>query len=270
MSRLALTLFVLPFVLVDPSPARAQLKPADLAKQVERLFRDKCYECHGAAGKAEAEFYVLNYQSIVPRIVQAKPEESLLFRKVRSGDMPPDEPLDAAGQNLIKQWIAAGAPDFNPPRVARKFITPADMVLAIATDLSEIKKQDPDDVPFARYFTNTHLYNAGLDDDQLATYQHALSKLVNSLSWGRRVVPPRAVDKEKTIFHIDLRNLRWNEKVWDSILAANPYGVKPAGQYGPYCSQVTNCELPFVRGDWFVAAASLPPLYHTVLELPDP
>lgn len=131
---------------------------------------------------------MLNYQSLVPkRVVPAKPDESLLVRKVRSGDMPPDEPLDTASQNLIKQWIAAGAPDFNPPRAARKFISPAEMLLAIATDLNEIKKQDPDDLPFARYFTNTHLDNAGLDDDQLATYQHALSKLVS----GR--VPPKRV-----------------------------------------------------------------------------
>ncbi len=270
MARPSLPVIILALLLGNPPPIVAQSKPAELAKQVERLFRDKCYECHGKSGTAEAAFYVLNYQSLVPkRVLPAKAGESLLFRKVRSGDMPPDEPLDAASRDLIEQWIAAGAPDFNPPRAARKFISPADMVLAIASDLNEIKKQDADDLPFARYFTNTHLYNAGLDDDQLATYQHALSKLVNSLSWGRRVVPPRPVDKEKTIFHIDLRNYRWNEKVWDAILAANPYGVKHDGQYGKYCSQVTLCELPFVRGDWFVAAASRPPLYHEVLQLPE-
>lgn len=99
--------------------------------------------------------------------------------------------------------------------------------------------------------------------------QHALSKLVNSLSWGRKIAPPRAVDKEKTIFHIDLRAYRWNENIWDAIVAANPYHVKHETRDAAYCAAATSCALPFVRGDWFVAAASRPPLYHTVLELPD-
>ena len=30
----------------------------------------------------------------------------------------------------------------------------------------------------------------------------------------------------------------------------------------------TDCELPFVRADWFIATASLPPLYHEILDLP--
>src|SRR5262249_24742039 len=30
----------------------------------------------------------------------------------------------------------------------------------------------------------------------------------------------------------------------------------------------TGCPLPYVRGDWFVAAAARPPLYHDVLQLP--
>ena len=82
-------------------------------------------------------------------------------------------------------------------------------------------------------------------------------------------MPPRPIDKEKTIFYIDLRNYKWNEATWNAIHAANPYGVKLDTTYGKYCSQVTLCELPFARGDWFVAAASRPPLYHTVVGLPD-
>ena len=103
----SLRIFILGVTFLFAVPSADSLRAqnvAGLAKQVETLFRAKCYDCHGAAGNAEAEFYVLNYQSLVPkRVVAAKPDESLLFRKVRSGDMPPDEPLDAASQNLIKQ-----------------------------------------------------------------------------------------------------------------------------------------------------------------------
>ena len=49
-----------------------------------------------------------------------------------------------------------------------------------------------------RYFTITHLYNAGWSKDELESYRIALSKLINSLSWGRRVIKPTPVDLEKT------------------------------------------------------------------------
>ena len=32
--------------------------------------------------------------------------------------------------------------------------------------------------------------------------------------------------------------------------------------------QEMNCEVPFVHIDWFLANASLPPLYHDILDLP--
>ena len=37
----------------------------------------------------------------------------------------------------------------------------------------------------------------------------------------------------------------------------------------PASCQATGCTLPYVRADWFVAAASRPPLYHEVLQVPD-
>jgi hypothetical protein len=119
-----------------------------------------------------------------------------------------------------------------------------------------------------RYFTITHLYNAGLSDDELQTYRHGLSKLINSLSWGRQIVVPHPVDPTKTIFRIDFRDFKWSEKVWDSIVAANPYGVYYETESGRYCYAATTSKIFHIRGDWFVAAASRPPLYHQVLQLP--
>src|SRR5206468_122945 len=33
-------------------------------------------------------------------------------------------------------------------------------------------------------------------------------------------------------------------------------------------ADMTQCSLPYVRVDWFVAVASRPPLYHDILQLP--
>jgi hypothetical protein len=114
----------------------------------------------------------------------------------------------------------------------------------------------------------SHLANAGLAAEQIQSYRHGLSKLVNSLSWGNCVVVPKPIDPAKTIFRIDLRDFQWNEKVWAAIVSANPYGVVADTKEVKFCSDATHCKLPFVRADWFVAAASRPPLYHEVLQLP--
>ena len=35
-----------------------------------------------------------------------------------------------------------------------------------------------------------------------------------------------------------------------------------------YLQQEMDCEVPFIHVDWFLANASLPPLYHDILDLP--
>jgi hypothetical protein len=112
------------------------------------------------------------------------------------------------------------------------------------------------------------LYNSGLSDDELETYRQGLSKLVNSLSWGKRIAKPIPVDPSKTILRIDLRDLGWDEATWERILAANPYRVLYDSNAARAIQRPTGSRLPFVRADWFVDAASRPPLYHDILALP--
>ena len=53
------------------------------------------------------------------------------------------------------------------------------------------------DRAFARYFTMTHLYNAGETAGVLEGYRNGLSKLVNSLSWGIEVINPQPIDPQQ-------------------------------------------------------------------------
>ena len=135
----------------------------------------------------------------------------------------------------------------------------------------------PFDRTYARYFTMTHLYNAGETAEALHAYQRALSKLVNSLSWGREVTIPQAIDPEETIFYIDLRDYEWEigTNRWTLMEAEYPYEIEfNAPAETSLREKLTNlreemdCEVPFVHVDWFLATASLPPLYHDILDLP--
>jgi formylglycine-generating enzyme required for sulfatase activity len=100
------------------------------------------------------------------------------------------------------------------------------------------------------------------------SYRVGLSKLVNSLSWGRDMKVPVPIDPAKTIFRIDLRDHGWKTTIWDRVAADYTYGVTYQTRIAKACSEMSQTPLPHVRADWFVFAASRPPLYHEVLDLP--
>ncbi len=259
----ALAALALPFV------ARAEDKTA-LARQAQMILKTNCYRCHGQEGANEGGFnYVLDRERLVAgrKIVPGDSAQSRLFKKLRKEEMPPEDEKPRPSREeiaVIQRWIEAGAPDFNAAPAPRTMITNAALLETIRADLEKASERER---PFLRYFTITHLHNAGWSKDELESYRMALSKLVNSLSWGRRVVKPVAIDPSETILRIDLRDYKWSDKVWERILGANPYGVDFQSPDSRYCSEATGCALPYVRADWFVAAASRPPLYHEVLQL---
>ncbi|HEX3870775.1 MAG TPA: c-type cytochrome, partial [Pirellulales bacterium] len=251
-------------------PATAHLAAQDeLARQARTILAERCHACHGDGGSAEGGLnFVLDRRRLVERkkIVPGDASQSLMFRQVKSGNMPKDDdPLSAAEIDTLKRWIEAGAPDFNPAAAQREFISSFAMMDFMQHDLESVEERLR---PFVRYFTITHLYNAGLSDDELETYRVALSKLVNSLSWGSEIVRPKPIDPAMTVFRIDINDFGWTEKTWDCVIACNPYAVTFDMPAAKFCYSATKCALPHVRADWFVAAAAVPPLYHEILLLP--
>src|SRR5262249_45581040 len=153
---------------------------------------------------AEAGVYVLNRQRLVDRkkLVPGQADKSPLYRKARDGDMPPPDPdikdrPSKADLDVLRRWIEARAPGFAPAPPARPFVSEDDVLSAIQADLAG---QGPRKGRFTRYFTLTHLHNAGISDEEMQSYRHGLSKLVNSLSWGRTINIPAPIDRAKTIF----------------------------------------------------------------------
>jgi serine/threonine-protein kinase len=82
-------------------------------------------------------------------------------------------------------------------------------------------------------------------------------------------VLPRAVDEEATILAIDLRDLGWTgHEQWQRLLEEYPYGVQRRNQAARQVYELTDCDMPYLRADWFVRHAARPPLYHDLLKLP--
>ncbi|MBW3596351.1 MAG: SUMF1/EgtB/PvdO family nonheme iron enzyme [Planctomycetes bacterium] len=241
----------------------------DLARRAEEILRKNCYRCHGEEGIAEGGVnYILAPQKLIARgkVKPGNPDDSSLLVRVVAGDMPADDdPLSEADVSVLREWIAAGAADFRPAPKPRPTISPVDLRHFMHADLQTLPEPQR---PFTRYFTLTHLHNLQISDDEMQTYRIALSKLVNSLSWGTRVVPPIAVDPGRTVLRIDLRDYGWSKAIWERIIAADPYTIRVNGALADEIRAAAGTEVPHVRGDWFVAQAAVPPLYHEILQLP--
>ena len=271
MKNYAIT-FCLMILLLNYQIAHAQ---QNLAQEAYTVFEQHCLDCHGEFG-SYADVLTIKHKNLIEdkAVIPRQPDASELYLRLfgdtdKGSQMPlGQEPLDAEAIATIRRWIEAGAPDWDAiPKPKRDFITTEATLKAIHTHVTSLTDFDRS---FARYFTLTHLYNAGATDDNLRAYRNALSKLINSLSWGSEVIKPKPIDREGTIFYIDLRSYEWDIKTdkWYKIEQAYPYGIQlKSATYTTLC-QETDCELPFIRADWFIATASLPPLYHEILDLP--
>ena len=78
-----------------------------------------------------------------------------------------------------------------------------------------------------------------------------------------------AVDKARTVYRLDLRDIGWNTARWERIARHYPYGIQPEDGLTRAIANATSSRTPFMRADWFVFVASQPPLYHELLDIPD-
>src|SRR5438477_3814591 len=214
-------------LLAAPHAAAADPDKQVLAARAREVLKAHCYRCHGQDGSVEG---AMNYVADLPKLVARKkvvpgdPDGSRLFRRVDDGTMPPpDEKPRPSAEDvaILKRWIEAGAPGAEPA-APRTILTDAEVREFILADLNTLDRRAR---RFQRYFTLTHLHNAGLSQEELQTYRNALAKLVNSLSWNPRVSVPVAVDAAKTVLRIDLRWYQWDATIWNRILQEYPYGI---------------------------------------------
>ena len=257
----------------------AQQNPA---QEAYAIFQQSCLDCHGPHGAYTEQLVIQNNQMLIDTgtVVPGNPDASEFYQRLlgptaNGAQMPFGRPaLPPAAIETIQRWIAAGATSWEVQHDV-DFITTDAMLSAIEKHLETL---EPFDRPFARYFTLTHLYNAGETLETLRAYRLAFSKLVNSLSWGFEIHNPKPIDDAETILYIDLRHYEWDirNEAWTLIEGVYPYNIdfNTEAQAGlleklTTLRQEMNCEVPFVHVDWFLAHASLPPLYHDILDLPE-
>ncbi|GDY03826.1 hypothetical protein LBMAG49_31550 [Planctomycetota bacterium] len=286
--------------------AQAAAQDSDaIASQVRALFTDKCIDCHGSeVEKPKAGFKGVELVDELlknPKYIKRfDPANSLLYQYLSGAQTPQmpkgDDPLSAEQLTLVRAWIGekpgggttttateATAVKF----VARPIIDEEVVLKLIHADLVALPAADRVNY---RYITYANLWNERLPDgtsaSELAKFQKetddllestrlGFAKMLNSLSWSPTMAMPKAIDKDRLVYRIDLRGMlcaehrdHWSGKQWDMLCARFPYGRKIGAQQEDEIVQWLGTELPCVRADWFVFATSRPPLYHDLLGLP--
>ena len=251
-----------------------------IALDTYAIFQQSCLICHGPDG-AYKESLLMEHNALIEKgsVVPGNPDASELYKRLVTTEtakrMPLGQPqLSTQAIDTIRNWILAGAPDWAVTATTDgDFISPREVLNTVETHLMSLA---PFDRAYARYFTMTHLYNTGETPSILQEYRKGLNKLVNSLSWGSTVINPQPIDSQGTIFYIDLRHYEWDRNDgWTKIEAEYPYHIAfDAPTQTALKAQLTRlqgemkADIPSVHVDWFVAQASLPPLYHDLLSLP--
>lgn len=266
------------FVLLSTVSANAQ-DVSELAARGSQLVKERCYVCHGETFNGSAQLNVLDPQALVEHeyVVMGSPDESGLWQRVESGDMPPEDsgipPLNAEELKVLRDWIAAGAPQVQRQVRAHKPLT--QIVHDIHADLNAVQREDR---PYQRYFTFTHLANnyEQVSDFDMRLYRAAFVKAMNSLSYQPDIHHPVFIDAEQTICRIDLRSVGWDHQTWVWLTSQYPYGVhyhhalnEQLADFDQRIDELSGCQLCYLRADWFINHATRPPIYDRLARIPD-
>ena len=253
----------------------------NIAQQTYAIFEAHCLDCHGESGKFKETLF-MTYDNLIEKgsVIPSDPDASELYKRLlastdQGARMPFNQPqLPPEFIATIRQWIEMGASDWAVTIGDRAFITQGTMMDTIKTHLDTLNAFDRS---YARYFSMTHLYNVGEPLDVLADYQLALNKLVNSLSWELEIVNPQPVDAEQTIYYIDLRDYGWDKSnAWTELEQEYLYHIAYNAPEQLHLNEKLSSlqleissKVPVIHIDWFIGNASLPPLYHDILNLPE-
>lgn len=251
-----------------------------LADKVAIILERNCLHCHrGDSSASRAKFDVRSVASMIEAgvVVAGEPESSLVWELAHRGTMPPRSQgqlsrLTPADAQAVAGWIAAGAHDF-PISSQREFISLQQTLATILADLQALPDQGARSRQ--RYFSLVEASNnPAVSDDALRMQRAALSKALNSLSWQREIVVPRAINASKTLYAVDIEELGWTRDHWIAVRVRYPYAIGFQNLADPSLAELESEivrlsgdgePLYRVRADWFVSTALQPELYHALL-----
>ena len=208
----------------------------DFKSQIQPIFKNRCYECHGEA-KQKSGLRLDSKPSVFgendsakPMLIPGKPAESAIFSRITAEDedevMPPKgDRLSKSEIDLLRAWISAGAtwPEekkeqkthwaYLPP--VRPIIPPATATIKLARqEVAKPKSLHPIDA-----FIRARLAKEGLKPSPVADK----STLLRRLSLDLTGLPPKPGELEA---FLNDNSPGAYERAVDRLLASPHYGEK--------------------------------------------
>ncbi len=260
-----------------PAPTEATLASASqddddlpegtLEVRARHILSRHCQRCHNPERRTSPDL-----RAPLHAILRSGDGDEILARvHLPPGDdnvMPPEpnRRLREEETRVLEQWFASADEEVE----ARDPILFSETLRAIHEDVVALGSA----ARYHRYFTLTNLHNATNSDGlpvysalSLDTFRAGLSKLMNSLSLHGEIAVPVALDEERTVYRIDLRNYRWSPEDWERVVRYYPHGIIGVdSRRERIIAQGTGSRMAYLRADWFAFAAAQPPLYDDILD----
>jgi mono/diheme cytochrome c family protein len=276
-----------PVKVADPGkpPSQQQLDEAI----VENILASNCGYCHGPKLTQEQAKAGMNYIDDIKKLVDTGkiiPRDSAgsrIIQRMVKGEMPPIgsgyPAVTTADIDKVASYI--DNPQYWPDATAVSCATKGqlydfdDLYVDINDDLNGA---DNKDIPFFRYISLTNRFTAGVcADGGLDRDRDGLVKMMNMLSIKASRGDVLPVNKDETLYRIDLRDFDWDRPitvegnnfadVWEAIADANPYAVEFVGDDADDAKDDTQTAFPVMFADQMMDVAVIGNLYYAIIDV---
>ena len=245
-------------------PSKVTVSEIEYPAAVHSILSGRCSACHTYGERDPIGWgSVLDLSRMIAAdiVVPGDPDKSRMFDRVaRRADMPFNGlRLTGPEVQVLRAWMA------NLNRPTQKPRSHEDLLDLIVLDQAKVRAQGNDH----RYISFAHFADDRRSPEEMQAAEQVLGVVLNSLSRRAAMVKLEPADPGRTIFRFRLSQLGWNRDDWDNLTGFYPYCLRSDKTAHRQVYDRLQTESPIVRGDWFLATATKPPLYHDLLDLPE-
>jgi mono/diheme cytochrome c family protein len=245
-------------------PPRVTVSEIEMPAGVHSILSGKCGGCHTYGERDPIGWgSVLDLSRMISSdiIVPGDPDKSRMWNRVAvRADMPYNgQRLTGPEIQVIRAWMG------NLNRPAQKPRTHEQLLDLIVADQAKVRAQGNDH----RYISFAHFVDERRSPEEMLAAEQVLGVVINSLSRRAQIVKLEPADPGRSIFRFRLSQLGWDRDDWDRLMEFYPYCLRSDRAAVRAVYDRLGTESPMIRGDWFLATATKPPLYHELLDLPD-
>jgi hypothetical protein len=227
-----------------------------MPQNVHDILKANCTECHVYGLRDPAGWgSVLDVSRMIASdiVVPGDLDQSRLWYRVAvRNDMPFNGTrLTPEQKGIIREWILT----MNRPQLRPR--SNEDILDILVQDSRRAGNSND-----FRYISFAHFADENRTKEEIGILEGVVNIMLNSLSRRSNLIRVEAADADRTIFRFRISQLGWNAADWDEVVLTSEVDAHQN------LYDRLDTEAPYLRGDWFIATATLSPLYERLVDLP--